>query len=320
MQQRGYSPEAASDLLTQLQAYKVGEGVFAKAFGGPGFNPRLWWASIGSGAQEAVELFLVLDSIKPHAADAERTFSLMGWMKSARRNRLGVGTTGMMCAVKMHNSQHVPAAKCRVNDLTAAAAAEVASDARARSFVMVDELQLVEPEELDTELDQLFDKISADEATTAAAARVANAGGSFMRLLLEGLQGFDVGSEVLHPEYQTPQQQPQTILPVLRTYTGPSYSTADMAQACMQAAAQRQAQQMYAAQLGDALPPGVLYGQGAHAFSLHQQTGMAMGAALQPGLAPLQPGLAPLQPGLAPLQPGMALLQPGANLGAGRAQ
>ena len=74
-----------------------------------------------------------------------------------------------------------------------------------------------------------------------------------------------------------------------------------------------QAQQMYAAQLGAALPPGVLYGQGAHAFSLQQQAGMAMGAALQPGLAPLQPGPAPLQPG-------MALLPPGAGLGAGRAQ
>ena len=41
--------------------------------------------------------------IKPHAADPEKTFSLMGWYHSARRSQLVFRTTTAMATIKMHH-------------------------------------------------------------------------------------------------------------------------------------------------------------------------------------------------------------------------
>lgn len=40
--------------------------------------------------------------IKPHAADPEKTFSLMGWIHSKRRSQLASKTTTKLAMVKMH--------------------------------------------------------------------------------------------------------------------------------------------------------------------------------------------------------------------------
>lgn len=49
---------------------------------------------------------LLLD-IKPHAADPEKTFSLMGWFQSDRRNRLLNRTTTNLTMVMMHHTKAV---------------------------------------------------------------------------------------------------------------------------------------------------------------------------------------------------------------------
>jgi len=47
-------------------------------------------------------LALFLLDIKPHAADPEKTFSLMGWIHSARKNQLASKTTTAMAMIKMY--------------------------------------------------------------------------------------------------------------------------------------------------------------------------------------------------------------------------
>ncbi len=49
-------------------------------------------------------LALLLQDIKPHAADPEKTFSLMGWFNSARRSRLLNTTTTNTALIKMHHA------------------------------------------------------------------------------------------------------------------------------------------------------------------------------------------------------------------------
>ena len=66
---------------------------------------RLYWKSIASGDEQAQlpQLALLLLDIKPHAADPEKTVSLMGWYHSARRSQLLSRTTTAMTTIKMHH-------------------------------------------------------------------------------------------------------------------------------------------------------------------------------------------------------------------------
>lgn len=113
---RAKSPEQISHLMTQLQVYKTGGAPFDKGYGGSAFNLRAWWASMldTPAAKESAELAVLLLDIRPHAADPERTFSTMGWFKSARRNRLSVQTTAMMTAIKVYNQQYKPTPRQRM--------------------------------------------------------------------------------------------------------------------------------------------------------------------------------------------------------------
>ena len=52
-----------------------------------------------------MHLAIFLYDIAPHAATVKRPFSLMGWYHSARRNRLGVDSTGSMSAIKTFYEQ-----------------------------------------------------------------------------------------------------------------------------------------------------------------------------------------------------------------------
>ncbi|CAK0733669.1 hypothetical protein CVIRNUC_000313 [Coccomyxa viridis] len=55
-----------------------------------------------------VHLAVFLYDVVPHAATVERLFSLMGWYHNARRNRLGVDSTGSMTAIKTFYEQKPP--------------------------------------------------------------------------------------------------------------------------------------------------------------------------------------------------------------------
>ncbi|DBA81620.1 TPA: hypothetical protein ACH3X1_007377 [Trebouxia sp. C0004] len=65
---------------------------------------KLYWKLILSNSSnlELPKLAMLLLDIKPHAADPEKTVSLMGWYHSARRHSLLSATITAMTTVKMH--------------------------------------------------------------------------------------------------------------------------------------------------------------------------------------------------------------------------
>ncbi|DBA77171.1 TPA: hypothetical protein ACH3X1_009745 [Trebouxia sp. C0004] len=66
---------------------------------------KLYWKNIVA-ANEGLQLpslALLLLDIKPHAADPEKTVSLMGWYHSSRRSQLLSSTTTAMTTIKMHH-------------------------------------------------------------------------------------------------------------------------------------------------------------------------------------------------------------------------
>ena len=108
MKNRGYSGEDCSALITQLQAYKISRAPFDALLGKPeDFSAQHWWRSIDE-SLIIVQLAVFLYDGVPHAATVERLFSIMGWYHSAVRNRLGVGTTGRMSAIKTFHEQSQP--------------------------------------------------------------------------------------------------------------------------------------------------------------------------------------------------------------------
>lgn len=69
---------------------------------------KLYWQNINKddSLAELPWLALLLLDIKPHAADPEKTFSLMGWYHSARRSQLASKTTTAMTQIKIcYNNQ-----------------------------------------------------------------------------------------------------------------------------------------------------------------------------------------------------------------------
>ena len=70
---------------------------------------KLYWKNIADANPEAElpKLALLILDIKPHAADPERTVSMMGWFNQPRRSQLLSSTTTGMTMVKLFH-QKVP--------------------------------------------------------------------------------------------------------------------------------------------------------------------------------------------------------------------
>jgi hypothetical protein len=147
-----------------------------------------------------------------------------------------------------------------------AAARAEASGARAAAGSGPYDEEIVDPAELDRDLDQLFAEIEAEQQTQeqaddaaaalrARAVRVAGAAatqaaaggghGSFMALLMEGLEGLDQAADCYAPGYVAPVVTPQQATPQLGSYDSPE--EVDVAQVVAQAAAARQAAAQQAA-------------------------------------------------------------------------
>ena len=108
MKKRHFSSEQCQDLVTEMQAYKSSRPPFNAPLGNvAAFQPKLWWQGIDP-KLTIVHLAVFLYDIVPHAATVERLFSLMGWFHNARRNRLGVDSTGCMTAIKTFYEQKPP--------------------------------------------------------------------------------------------------------------------------------------------------------------------------------------------------------------------
>ncbi|CAN0136755.1 unnamed protein product, partial [Phaeothamnion confervicola] len=81
---------------------------------------RAWWIQVGQcpGGDIISKLAIVLLDVVPHAAAPERTFSLLGWLQSERRNRMDVATVGALAAIKMHHVQgEAPRLLARARDM-----------------------------------------------------------------------------------------------------------------------------------------------------------------------------------------------------------
>lgn len=105
---RGFGADACGRLATQMQMYNAGLPPFDLSISQGPFSVKAWWYSLGPAAQDLGTLANYLYSVVPHAASTERTFSIMGWYNSPRRNRLEVGTVAMMTAIKANLQLDVP--------------------------------------------------------------------------------------------------------------------------------------------------------------------------------------------------------------------
>ena len=108
MKSRRYSHAQCAELITQLRGYKSSSSPYDAPLGSlKDFSAKLWWQGIDS-SLIIVHLAVFLYDVVPHAATTERLFSIMGWYHSDVRNRLGVGTTGRMSAIKTFYEQSQP--------------------------------------------------------------------------------------------------------------------------------------------------------------------------------------------------------------------
>ena len=112
MWNEGYkkSPAETKQLLKDMQLYKLHEDPFeAMPCDGELPSLKLYWKNIADANPEAElpKLAVLILDIKPHAADPEKTVSMMGWFNQPRRSQLLSTTTTGMTMVKMFH-QKVP--------------------------------------------------------------------------------------------------------------------------------------------------------------------------------------------------------------------
>ena len=108
---RSHSKAECLQLMqVDLDQYKLGDAPYNRLpVDGQLATLRLWWRGIlhdNPGLQLPLLALFLLD-IKPHAADPEKTFSLMGWFQSKRRSRMLNRTTTNMTMIKMHHSKPI---------------------------------------------------------------------------------------------------------------------------------------------------------------------------------------------------------------------
>jgi hypothetical protein len=90
-------------LMKQLLNYLNNTDPFPSySFGGYNFDVITWWKSLDPEQTGELQwLVEYLYCIVPHAAAPERTFSLMGWVQSKQRNRLGTEKLTMITALQL---------------------------------------------------------------------------------------------------------------------------------------------------------------------------------------------------------------------------
>lgn len=106
------SREETQKLLGELDLYKQGCRPFLGSMSDGGLDSlRGFWNGIqhtaaASGAPLQLPALAVrIHDMKSHAADPEKTFSLMGFFHTSRRNQLRSTTTTAMTAIRMHYTQ-----------------------------------------------------------------------------------------------------------------------------------------------------------------------------------------------------------------------
>lgn len=114
MKNRGFGLEKIQELITSLQKYKAGVAYNTPCFGD--VDLRAWWQSAYTEESELlVSLGILLQDVIPRAGTLERTFSLLGHMKFARRNRMNVEVSCMRETAKMYYLTHEFPAAVRVD-------------------------------------------------------------------------------------------------------------------------------------------------------------------------------------------------------------
>ncbi len=108
----GYKKEGdeSQHLMTEFKQYKLHEEPYeAMPPDGELATLKLYWKHIASTDPDLQlpGLALLMLDIKPHAADPEKTVSIMGWYHSSRRSQLLSRTTTAMTTIKMHHQKLV---------------------------------------------------------------------------------------------------------------------------------------------------------------------------------------------------------------------
>lgn len=107
-QHRGKTPDQVKQLMmSDMLKYRLYEASYISLpTDGELSTLKLYWQNISRDDVKAqlpwLALFLL--DIKPHAADSERTFSLMDWIHSAGRSQLASKTTTALAMIRMSYS------------------------------------------------------------------------------------------------------------------------------------------------------------------------------------------------------------------------
>ncbi len=111
-QSNNKSKDEVIALLAEMDKYRLGSTPFVGIMSDSGLDSlRSYWNSIqytaaGSGAPLQLPApAMIVHDVKPHAADPEKTFSLMGFFHTSRRNSLLHSTTTAMTTIKMHHTR-----------------------------------------------------------------------------------------------------------------------------------------------------------------------------------------------------------------------
>ncbi|CAN0316257.1 unnamed protein product [Phaeothamnion confervicola] len=92
MHSRRLGAQELIKLIPQMRAYRSGVAPFDVTCEGRGRSAAVhaWWIQIeqSPGGDIISKLAIVLLDVVSHAAAPERTFSLLGWLQSERRNRI----------------------------------------------------------------------------------------------------------------------------------------------------------------------------------------------------------------------------------------
>ena len=108
----GKSRKEVEALFAELNQYRMGSKPFLGTMADGSLNSlRDFWTNIQLAAASSgpplqlPALAVYIHDIKPHAADPEKNFSLMGFFHTARRNQLLSSTVTAITAIKMHHAQ-----------------------------------------------------------------------------------------------------------------------------------------------------------------------------------------------------------------------
>lgn len=101
LQRSGISQGDAANVMQHMRRYATGMSPYDAESGGPDFDIRAWWLSLEGVPKALLALVLVLLDAVPTAATIERLFSLLGWYQDGKRCNLSAFNGVKLMSIRM---------------------------------------------------------------------------------------------------------------------------------------------------------------------------------------------------------------------------